>query len=54
VEQKRPPAFVLMDNEEFQKLSTDEKAAYLIRAVEALKNGNPVVTPNGPFGDAQD
>jgi hypothetical protein len=40
-----------MSNEEFQKLSTAEKIAYLNKAVAALKNGEAMVTPNGPFED---
>jgi hypothetical protein len=43
-----------MSNEEFQKLSTKEKADYLARAMEALKSGRPVATPNGEFEDPED
>ena len=38
-----------MTNEEFQRLSTEEKIAYLRQAVEALQDGQAVTTPNGPF-----
>ena len=49
----RPPlsVFVLMNNTEFEKLPTDKKAAYLATAVEALKRGKAMATPNGEFDD---
>jgi hypothetical protein len=50
--QSRPqPVFVLLNNTEFEKLSTDRKAAYLATAVEALKSGKAMATPNGEFDD---
>ena len=54
VEQRTPPTFILLANHEFQKLSTEEKAAYLRLAADALKAGAPVVTPNGEFEDPED
>jgi hypothetical protein len=39
-----------MSNEDFQRLSIAEKIAYLNRAVEALKSGQSVTTPNGQYG----
>jgi len=51
--QTHTPVFVLMSNAEFEKLSTERKIAYLTTAVEALKSGKAMATPNGEF-DAED
>ena len=45
------PVFVLMSNAEFEKLSTDKKLAYLATAMEALRSGKAMATPNGEFDD---
>jgi len=47
----RAPVFVLMNNVEFEKLSTERKVAYLATAMEALKSGKAMATPNGEFDD---
>jgi hypothetical protein len=36
---------------EFDKLSTERKAAYLATAVQAWKTGTPIATPNGEFDE---
>jgi hypothetical protein len=43
------PVFVLMNNTEFEQLSTARKAAYLAMAAEALRRGKAMATPNGEF-----
>lgn len=47
------PVFVLMTNTEFEKLSKAGQATYLAMAVEALRSGKAMATPNGEF-DAED
>ena len=49
----RPPlsVFVLLSNTEFESLSADKKTAYLATAVEALRRGKAMATPNGEFDD---
>ena len=40
---------VLLSNDDLQLLTAAQKAAYLAKTVDALQNGRPIVTPNGPF-----
>jgi hypothetical protein len=43
-----PEVFVFLDNEAFSRLSVEERVAYLRKAVEAVKSGKRVITPNTP------
>ena len=43
-----PEVLVLLDNEAFSRLSVEERIAYLRKAVEAIKNGTRIITPNTP------
>jgi hypothetical protein len=51
MQRRRVPVFVLLSNAEFDKLSTERKAAYLATAVQAWKTGTPIATPNGEFDE---
>ena len=41
-----PGVLVFMDNAAFSRLSELEKAAYLQKAVRAMRSGTRVITPN--------
>ena len=41
-----PGVLVFMDNAAFSRLSEQEKAAYLQKAVRAMRSGTRVITPN--------
>ena len=42
---ERVPGFELLSHEEFNRLSQEEKLAYLTRAISALRSGVPLATP---------
>jgi len=39
---------VFLENEAFSRLSTEERNAYVQGAVEAVKSGTRMITPNTP------
>ena len=45
---QKKPLFQLLDNDAFDKLSTEEKAKYIEQAAQAMKNGALLDTPNTP------
>jgi hypothetical protein len=45
---ERVPGFELLSNEEFKRLSQEEKLAYLTRAIAALRSGVTLAPPQLP------